>query len=169
MNSPFKFLRRVRIHGGECGAVARALHHKAKINSLPAVSENVLLTTNERKSMSTKTNFKRLALGVIAALGLGMLSVAPATAAAGVPTLTVTAGSASITQGSASESTTAAIIEVTGLLTAIGDSYSITLFRKSAPTGGTGDTLFNLMAMETTTPTTGTLVTRNGSNITSFT
>ena len=69
MNSPFKFLRRVRIHGGECGAVARALHHKAKINSLPAVSENVLLTTNERKSMSTKTNFKRVALGVIAAFG----------------------------------------------------------------------------------------------------
>ena len=35
MNSPIKFLRRVRIHGGECGAVARALHHKARI-SLPA-------------------------------------------------------------------------------------------------------------------------------------
>jgi len=30
MNSPFKFLRRVRIHGGECGAVARALRHEVK-------------------------------------------------------------------------------------------------------------------------------------------
>ena len=30
MNSRYKFLRRVRIHGGECGAVARALHHEAK-------------------------------------------------------------------------------------------------------------------------------------------
>jgi hypothetical protein len=30
MNSPFKFLRRVRIHGGESGAVARALHHEVK-------------------------------------------------------------------------------------------------------------------------------------------
>jgi len=29
MNSRFKFPRRVRIHGGECGAVARALHHEA--------------------------------------------------------------------------------------------------------------------------------------------
>jgi hypothetical protein len=46
--SNFRFLRRVRIHDGECGAVARALHHEAKI-SLPAVSENVLLTTKERK------------------------------------------------------------------------------------------------------------------------
>jgi hypothetical protein len=45
MNSPIKFLRRVRIHGGECGAVARALHHKAESSSLPAVVENVSMTT----------------------------------------------------------------------------------------------------------------------------
>ncbi len=44
MNSQFKFLRRVRIHGGECGAVARALHHKAKSAS-PAVLEIVSSTT----------------------------------------------------------------------------------------------------------------------------
>jgi hypothetical protein len=49
MNSRIKFLRRVRIHGGECGAVARALHHKAKSSSLPAVFENVSSTTIERK------------------------------------------------------------------------------------------------------------------------
>jgi len=28
--SKFSFLRRVRIHDGECGAVARALHHAAR-------------------------------------------------------------------------------------------------------------------------------------------
>ena len=28
-SSRLKFLRRVRIHDGECGAVARALHHSA--------------------------------------------------------------------------------------------------------------------------------------------
>ena len=49
MNSPIKFLRRVRIHGGECGAVARALHHEAKTSSLPAVIENVSIATLERK------------------------------------------------------------------------------------------------------------------------
>ena len=39
--------------------------------------------TNERKNMSTKTNFKRVALVAVAALGLGVLtSVAPASAAA---------------------------------------------------------------------------------------
>jgi len=78
MNSLFKFLRRVRIHGGECGAVARALHHKAEIISLPAVKENVSFTTNERKSMSTKTTLKRIALVAVSALGLSFFSVMPA-------------------------------------------------------------------------------------------
>jgi len=81
MNSLFKFPRRVRIHGGECGAVARALHHEAKIQSLPAVKENAFFTTNERKSMSTKTTFKRIALVAVSALGFGMLSVVPSQAA----------------------------------------------------------------------------------------
>jgi hypothetical protein len=48
VNSQISFLRRVRIHGGECGAVARALHHEAKFSS-PAVLENVSITTFERK------------------------------------------------------------------------------------------------------------------------
>jgi len=48
MDSHFKFPRRVRIHGGECGAVARALHHEARISS-PAVFEKVSRTTYERK------------------------------------------------------------------------------------------------------------------------
>jgi hypothetical protein len=126
------------------------LHHKAKINSLPAVGENVLLTTNERKSMSTKTNFKRLALGVIAALGLGMLSVAPATAVAGVPTLTVTAGSAPVTMGEGGETETAATLSISGLLTGSNDSYTVAIFLKSA--GGTmANARFRLAYLETTT------------------
>ena len=81
MNSPFKFLRRVRIHGGECGAVARALHHEAKTQSLPAVEENVFFTTSERKIMSIKTAYKRIALIAVTALGFGLLSSAPSQAA----------------------------------------------------------------------------------------
>ena len=46
-----------------------------------------LFLTNERKNMSTKTNFKRVALVAVAALGLGVLtSVAPANATAAAPT-----------------------------------------------------------------------------------
>jgi len=48
MSFQFKFLRRVRIHGGECGAVARALHHEVKTWSLPAVTGKFLVTTIER-------------------------------------------------------------------------------------------------------------------------
>ena len=85
MNSPIKFLRRVRIHGGECGAVARALHHKARTSSLPAVNENVLFTTNERKLMSNKTIFKRIALAVVTALGAGVLTTLSVTSAVATP------------------------------------------------------------------------------------
>ena len=93
-NSPFKFLRRVRIHGGECGAVARALHHKAKSLSLPAVGENVSFTTNERKSMSTKTSLlKRIAQTAVVALLGGLLGTVatPAANAASNPNATVSA------------------------------------------------------------------------------
>ena len=81
MNSPFKFLRRVRIHGRECGAVARALHHEVKSFSLPAVGENVSFTTNERKTMSTKTStLKRIAQTAVVALLGGLMSVVAAPA-----------------------------------------------------------------------------------------
>ncbi|MDA2984973.1 MAG: hypothetical protein O2896_03715 [Actinomycetota bacterium] len=81
MTPSFKFLRRVRIHGGECGAVARALHHEAKIQPLPAVGENVSFTTNERKSMSTKTStLKRIAQTAVVALLGGLMSVVAAPA-----------------------------------------------------------------------------------------
>jgi hypothetical protein len=134
------------------------LHHKAKINSLPAVGENVLLTTNERKSMSTKTNFKRLALGVIAALGLGMLSVAPASADAGVPTLTAAAGNASVTLGASGETRTAASVTITGLLGASTDSYTVVVFRKSAPDSALVDARFRLAYLDSSSVYTNTIV-----------
>ena len=99
MNSPFKFPRRVRIHGGECGAVARALHHEAQKVALIQNEQSLISdekafsrqaddekssksTFIERKQMSTKTSIKRIALVAVAALGFGVLtSVAPASAA----------------------------------------------------------------------------------------
>jgi len=101
MNSPIKFLRRVRIHGGECGAVARALHHKAKFSS-PAVFGNVSSTTYERKQMTNKsTSFKRIALALVAALGFGVLSTGPSNAllSQATSTIALSASSASAAQG----------------------------------------------------------------------
>ena len=54
----------------------------ARATHLKAAMENVFMTTTERKRMSTKTTFKRIALVAVAALGLGVLSVAPAANAA---------------------------------------------------------------------------------------
>jgi len=83
------FLHRVRIHDEEGDAIARALHHKARINSLLAVRKNVLRMTIERKSMKRKTIFKRISLAVVAALGFGLLSTGPTQAVPFSATLTI--------------------------------------------------------------------------------
>jgi hypothetical protein len=49
MSSRIRFPRRVRIHDGGCGAVARALHHEVETWSPPAVARKFLDTTTERK------------------------------------------------------------------------------------------------------------------------
>jgi len=104
MTSPIKFLRRVRIHGGECGAVARALHHEIKTSSLSAVFGNVPDTTFERKLMTNKsTTFKRVALALVASLSFGVFGSGQATAvlntSSNAPSLTLSAATASAAPG----------------------------------------------------------------------
>jgi len=98
-------LCRVSGRGGECGAVARALPHKIEANPLSAADKKVLSTTNERKVMSNSTFFKRIALTAIAALGFGMLSVAPSNAAVTSHTLTIDAATDAITLGDSATAT----------------------------------------------------------------
>jgi len=100
MNSRFESPRRVRILGGECGAVARALHHAAQKvalvrNEQTLISDECVLmcqadlgkgpgsTSFERKQMSIKTSFlKRISATTVAALGLGLfVSISPSGAA----------------------------------------------------------------------------------------
>jgi hypothetical protein len=127
------------------------LRHKIEANPLSAADKKVLSTTNERKVMSKTTFFKRIALTAIAALGFGMLSVAPSQAVAAVPTITVTAGSASTTSGSGQESVTAAAISVVGLLGEISDSYTVSIVRKSAPATAVTDANFRFGVYDTVT------------------
>jgi hypothetical protein len=102
--------------------------------------------------MSKTTFFKRIALTAIAALGFGMLSVAPSQAAAGTPTLTVVAGTATGgTAAGASETSTSAKISVVGLLDSTADTYSVALFRKSAPTTALEDSAFRFFYLESVT------------------
>jgi trimeric autotransporter adhesin len=64
-------------------------------------------STNERKKMSTKTIYKRIALVAVAALGAGVLSVAPANASA------VTVGGITVTKYSANADYAARTASVT--------------------------------------------------------
>jgi len=116
----------IRILRGERDVSARATH-------LEAATRKFLVTTNERKQMSTKTNFKRIALVAVAALGLGVLSSVPAKATINSgPTLTTVAGTATKAK---SDSTTAATVKVVFLSTAVTDTVSLTASLKSMPSG----------------------------------
>ena len=112
--------------------------------------------------MSKTTFFKRIALTAIAALGFGMLSVAPSQATAGEPTLSATLGNAVAGTGAANggapsgETATAAMVTVTGLLDSATDSYVVAVFIKSfSATAATAlsDSAFRVFLYDTVTYT----------------
>jgi len=118
--------------------------------------------------MSTKTNFKRIALVAVAALGMGVLSSAPSQAAfsgtAGAQlTVTVAGGTGTLT-GTRSDSTTAGTVTVTGLALAALDSYTVTSSIKSAPGVLADAPALLFMAKDTATSTGATLI--QGANYT---
>jgi hypothetical protein len=81
--------------------------------------------------MSTKTNFKRIALVAVAALGLGVLSSVPVQATPAAITVDVVDGTATT---ALSDSTTAASVTIKGLLGVEStDSISVLVAKKSAP------------------------------------
>jgi hypothetical protein len=81
--------------------------------------------------MSTKTTFKRVALVAVAALGLGVLSVAPSSAAVQAPTMTLSASTSSIIAGE-----TATVYVSTGFVNlAATDSLSVTGIRTAGSSG----------------------------------
>jgi len=85
--------------------------------------------------MSTKTTFKRIALVAVAALGLGVLSVAPSSAAVSGATISGTNASVTLRSGSTtladSDTTTAATISVYLLLQLHRQIQSLSLFFRS--------------------------------------
>jgi len=90
--------------------------------------------------MSTTTNFKRIALVAVAALGLGVLSSVPTTAALNADSVTLSSATAS--QSTAETYTaTSAVVTVSffgaGSTAATGDSMSITAALTGAPAGNT--------------------------------
>jgi hypothetical protein len=99
--------------------------------------------------MSTTTNFKRIALVAVAALGLGVLSSVPATAAINADTVTLS--SATATQSTAETYTATSAVVTVSFFGAVGDSMSITTALTSAPAGNTS--LPMLYLLETSSAT----------------
>ena len=112
-----------RKRGGDRDVSARATH-------LKAATENVSVTTIERKQMSNKTHFKRVALAVVTALGFGVLATSPAGAAHRSDTLELSTATASITAGE----TATTVVTQTFLGVAAGDSLSVTVASANAAT-----------------------------------
>ena len=141
--SRLKFPRRVRIHGGECGAVARALHHAAQKDALMSYEHsligsvdlrqaepgNVLGSTFiERKQMSTKTTLKRIALVAVSVLGLGFLNAAPSSAAQADSFTSATTTSSVATNAAATVDLTLSFIA-----TSTSDAMTVTPVLMSGP------------------------------------
>ena len=114
----------IRILRGERDASARATH-------LEAATRKFLVTTNERKQMSTKTNFKRIALVAVVALGMGALSSVPAKATI-LQTVTVTNVAGIATKANSDSVTSGASITI-NYLTNTTDSVVVSSVISSIP------------------------------------
>ena len=100
--------------------------------------------------MSTKTTFKRIALVAVAALGLGVLSVAPSQAVVSTLAIGVTNGSTT-TANSYSDTSTAAVVDVAFLALTVADTVTVTAILKSAPATAVTTRLAKLTYMDTRT------------------
>ena len=154
---------RVRIHGGGCDASARATHHAGKedrlITNKSAFSTKaelgiVPISTIERKQMSTKTNFKRIAVVAVASLGLGVFtSIAPANAAVtrvSVGTLAGWTTSAAGAYAGVGTSTPTQIVGGTAVLT----------FAETITTAAVGDIISNISSTGV-----GSITAASGTNV----
>ncbi|CAN2170917.1 hypothetical protein MCEMRE254_00050 [Candidatus Nanopelagicaceae bacterium] len=117
--------------------------------------------------MSTKTTFKRVALVAVAALGLGVLSVAPSSAVVSGLTVTGANGTSTLSaSGYVSDSTTAATVTVSGLLDTSLDSVTVSFVEKSIPALAVSSTSKAfLYLLDTTTPAASSTVVETASSV----
>jgi trimeric autotransporter adhesin len=158
--------------GRESSESARAIHYVVQkdtlmtyVSALIAQAEPGIVSgsTIERKKMSTKTIYKRIALVAVAALGAGLLSVAPANAGGATPVISDPTDGYVATGSAYTASTT---ISYTGDNSADTGTLSASV---SGPTGNTATTVTfgtatGVTANSTFTPGTGVLAQLTGAN-----
>jgi len=152
MTSNLKVSRKDESFFGKRDASARATHLKAAI-------EKVSMTTIERKIMSNKTSFKRIALVAVSALGFGLISAVPSQAV--LSQLTAVATSSTSATTAAVDSTTAATVQVRFLTTAAAtDTVSAVFALSTFPANYTyAATDWNYALLDTTTSTSAATIT----------
>ena len=106
-------------------------------------------STIERKQMSTKTTFKRVALVAVAALSLGVLATTPSQAVINADTVTLS--SATAAQNTAETATATSTVATVSFLGSNLDSLSVTSSLVSGPAGNTA--LPRLQLIETSSAT----------------
>jgi hypothetical protein len=155
-----KFPFRVRIHGGEFDESARAIHREDGLKTIQAESGIVLESTIERKQMSTKTTFKRIALVTVAALGFGVMSVAPSNAAAPAGlTSTLSAATTAVQTGEAAKTT----LTTAGIF-GTGDTVTVSAALTSWPAAATNASIAGMIVPTLTAVDTDIANTVTGSN-----
>jgi hypothetical protein len=125
-------------------AAVRILHQKrdasARATHLKATNEIVSLVTIERKTMSTKTSFKRIALVAAASLALGGVSVITATSASAGYVTAISVSTESLGKGgaalTASQYTTSKVVSSKGI-SAISATVGDTITLAVTAVGGT--------------------------------
>jgi hypothetical protein len=133
--------------GGESSESARAIHYVVQkdtlmtyVSALTAQADPGIVSgsTTERKQMSTKTSFKRIALVAVTALGAGVLSVAPASAALSttVAVVTNTSGTVYGTVGTAATAQLQLATTTAEAAGTAGDSFTLVPTIASQPVGG---------------------------------
>ena len=142
-----KFPSQIRISGWDFGSSARAMNQAGGKDSLmtyesvPTQADLVKVTksTTERKTMSTKTSIKRIALIAVSALGFGMMTaVAPASAAEATVATEVTAVTiATSTTGRVNNSVTSSLSITTASTVEAGDNISLRARFDSKPAAST--------------------------------
>jgi len=93
--------------------------------------------------MSTTTNFKRIALVAVAALGLGVLSSVPSQATINADSVTLS--SATAAQTTAETYTASSAVATVNFFGAVGDSVTLTAALTAAPTGSTALPMLRLI------------------------
>ena len=111
--------------------------------------------------MSTKTTFKRIALVAVAALGLGVLSVAPSSATVVGLTVTAADGTATVLT---SDSTTAASLAISFTRTDVTDSVSVTSYVSARPGDASAPTQLVHQLTDSATATVETKIKTNNAS-----